>query len=386
MAVAHVSEFLATRGRRRDKLRYDTSAVTHDLRHFLEGFDTADPSYRDTFLAAVNSYLDQVDPQAFSRLPALRRLQWDLVRRGDADRVAELVRFEHHDLGSARATRSGRRWYAEFPGRNDPAVALSDSHFAVRRELRLTSTVDSLEIDTSEVRIRGRAAIDLAGVVERRVQLLAIPQGRGRLHGFRVTVSAGGEYLAELPLTRLRSASRSGRDREWRLIMIARDHQLRRVAAWHELGAAARSAGRILPTAGGSVEIRLALTGRGRLTLATTARPMTVRRLLLDSDVLEVAGETPRPLSAGHLVVAGASAVDLLPLHLEPAGAGSGFLGRLPLRPLAAAGSGSWRVEIVAGGVRRGLAYTGEELALSLAGVGVRIGRGADGYLGVTIG
>jgi glycosyltransferase involved in cell wall biosynthesis len=379
-AVAYVSQFLADRGRRRDKLRYDESAVTHDLRYFLDVFDSADPAYRDAFLTATNRYLATVDNQAFARLPALRRLQWELVRRGDADRVAELVRFEREDLAGARARRSGRRWYAEYPGRSDPALELSSDRFVVDRELRLTSIVNSLEVDARSVRIRGRAAIDQVGDVERWARFVAIPQGRGRPLIFRATITAGGEYAAELPLTRVLPALKGGHHREWRLVLLASDHGLRRVAAWHELGAAERTAARVVASHRGGSEIRLALTGRGRLTLAASAHPITVRDLSVDSEVLEITATASTPLAATRLVITGSSELASLPVHVEPLGAGATYLARLPLRPLVASGG---RIGLVVGGDFRGLAYDGDEVTTKVDEHVLQVGSDSDGYLAV---
>jgi glycosyltransferase involved in cell wall biosynthesis len=390
-AVASVSRFLAHHGRRRDKLRYDESAVTHDLRYFLDVFDLADEHYREAFLAASNEFLATIDERAFARLPAIRRLQWELVRRRDADRVAELVRFERQDLAHARATHSGRVWYADFPGRDDPD--LSDEQFVVRRELRLISTITSVKVDDAFVRVNGHAAIDLVGDVTRRLRLIAVPHGVGRPLAFHVTVSDSGEYLAELSLARLRATD--GQDLEWRLILIARDHGLRRVAAWHESGAASLSAGnisarnvsagRIVQLGGRPADVRLALTGRGRLTVTTSRHPVRVQQVWLDGDILEIAGGTSRPLAATELVVSGVAAIDRLPFHVEPSGVGSTFVARLPLRPLAA-GGGNWEIRIVSGGEHRGLAYLGDPLTALVDGRELRVQANAGGYLSVSDG
>lgn len=379
-AVAYVSRFLAERGRRRDKLRYDESAVTHDLRYFLDVFDTADQTYRDAFVAAVTGYLGQVDERAFSRLPAIRRLQWDLVRTGDTERAAELVRFEHHDLANASATRSGRRWHANYPGRGEPG--LPENRYVVRRELRLTSTVNSLEIDATTIRVRGHAAIDLVGDVARGLRMLAVPQGRARPLPVAVSSTGDGSYVAEIPLTRIARTSR-GQAREWRLVLLARDRGLRRVAAWHEQSAATRAAERIVAAAGGNVEARLTITGRGRLTV-TTSNPVEVQRATVDGDVLELAGQTRDRLAATQVTVAGLPATDPLPVHVEPAGSGSAFLARIPLVPLVSTTTAQRCVEVIGTGGRRGLGYQGSDLTVTVGGITLRIGRDDNGYLAVS--
>ncbi len=363
-AVEYVSDFLARRGLALDKRRYDTSAVTHDLRYFLEIFDQADEEYRREFLAAVAPYLRGVDPRSFERLPSIRRLQWLAAQRGDDAGLAELVRFEREDLPAARATRSGRHWYGEFPGRAD---SVAPEAFRVRSELRLVSTIDELMVDADAIRVRGRAAIDLVGAATRRLRMIAVPEGRALPVVMRTTVSSDGSFVAEAPLAALRRASR-GRPGQWRLVLHSRDHELRRVAVWHEPSETLVAASRVTVD-GGSVrarETRLELLGRGRLRLTTGRRPPVVVTARVDGhEVLDVVGDLGDMATAASTLLA--SRVDRVavttPLHVDrpiagsrtgPAVEGARFVGRLPLELLLAHGSGDWSIAAQSpGDVRR---------------------------------
>jgi CDP-glycerol glycerophosphotransferase len=353
-AVTYVSEFLKRHGSDRDKRRYDVAAVTHDLSYFLDMFDSSEQSYQRAFIDAANGYLATVDPHVFDGLPAVRRLAWELVRRGDAERVAEAVRFGRDELRSARAVRSGRQWYAPLPGRHDAAVALPASVFAVTRELRLVSTIDDLTIRPDEVRIDGHAAIDMVGPVSDRLQAVAIPLGGGLPHRLETTVDEDGRFEVRFALGSVLGAARPGHDREWRVVLYARDHGLRRIAAWHERGGRIADAGRILtdPANGSLVEVRVQLAGRGRLTISATSEVPTVTEMHRAGDWVDLVGAVPNRLATATGIAAGDAR---FAVHAE---AGR-FLTRLPATVLDAASAERDPLELVTPAGRHGIALVG---------------------------
>ncbi len=380
-AVRYVSGFLAARGLDQERRRYDESAVTHDLRYFLATFDAADDDYRLEFLSSVNSYLATVDESAFARLPALRRLQWELVRRNDSAGLDETLQFERAGPHTGVARRQGRSWYAEFPWPPDPEPDRPADPLRINRDLRLLSTLDQLRVDADEVRVDGSAAIDLVGPVTRRLTMLAIPEQLGRPLRLTTTVSAEGRFAARLDVTAI-----AGRQRRWRLVLLSRDHHLRRIASWHESAGAVASVSRVVRARRGSAtEIRVDLTGRGRLTLTSGITPSRAEQIRISpAGVLELVGSVGDVDSKPtHLVAVGTAGRETLqPLHTDPHFGTRRFVGRLPLSDLS---DGIWRVRIAAGASHHGLMID-SALTSEVAGRAVRVEAGEDGYLALFVG
>lgn len=385
-AVVYVSTFLAGLGRPKDKQRYDESAVTHDLRYFLELFDRADPQWQTAFLAAIEPYLAGVDPSALARLPAIRRLEWERAQRGDRDGLAELVRFEREDLGAARATRVGRRWYVKFPRLAEGSSA--SPPVRVRRELHLMSRIDELAVHADAVRVRGRAAIDLVGPVGDGLHLLAVPQGAGLPLWFRTEVGADGTFVADLSLSAVTRLTR-GRRGSWRLVLLGHDHGLQRVAVWHHADPAPSAARRVFRRERDAMpwEVCLELVGRGRLDLTVGRRPVTLRAQRIDaSGVLDLIGDLGDVATSATALVAQdpQGAVVTQPLHVDPAVGGSRFAGRLPLEALLGHGSASWSLGVRTDGRINLLAPAREGGAVDggvAAGVLVALASDDRGYL-----
>jgi CDP-glycerol glycerophosphotransferase len=124
-AVRQVHDFLVGRGDRDHVRLYDRSVVAEDLRYFVDVLDAADDEYRAAFVEAVDAFFEQVDPIVFSPLPAIERVKWDLVRRGAIAETLEVLRFQREELQASRPVRIGRRWYGDYPYRDDERLGLS---------------------------------------------------------------------------------------------------------------------------------------------------------------------------------------------------------------------------------------------------------------------
>jgi CDP-glycerol glycerophosphotransferase len=350
-AVAYVSDFLGANGWSRDKRRYDESAVTHDLRYFLEAFADADEGYRAAFLDAANGYLDTVDPRVFDALPAVRRVQWQLVRRRAAPELTGLLESERSGPGGVVAVRSGRRWVIDLPEALRSTHALPDRSLRVGRELRLVSELTELSVE-ADVVVRGRARADLLpGERVRGLRVVAVPVGPSRPVRLR-TVADGAGFEARVPIARL--GRRRGR---WRLVVFGRVAGLRRVAVWHEREAGSPTSAAALGADGR--ETRLDLLGRGELRLTAGAVPPTVTSARVDQDVLEVsgpAGDVTGP--AVRLVAEAGERGCELPAHVEASPAGRTFLARIPVRDLTDEAPGPWQLTLHVGGTAYRMAWS----------------------------
>jgi CDP-glycerol glycerophosphotransferase len=124
-AVEYVSGFLGNRSRT-EKRWYDETVVEDDLRYHVDVIDEADDEYRATFLDRANSFLDRAAPDVETRLPAIQRLKWHLVRRERVAELCEVVRFERAG-GVRRKVRIGARVYGDYPYLDDPALGIPRS-------------------------------------------------------------------------------------------------------------------------------------------------------------------------------------------------------------------------------------------------------------------
>ncbi len=188
-AVEYVSRFLADRKMTVSKALYDRTVLRHDLRFFLAVLPSADEEYRELFLELVNGFLDRAHPSAIEQLFAIDRLKWQLVRLRAVPELLEVIRFEIEELPGKLPLRSGRRWYGDYPYRDDPRLAIPQKVFELRDELGPIVRIERLAWEGEELRIEGYAYIDMLGAPEpgsRKLELVAKhlgwPPKRIRLH------------------------------------------------------------------------------------------------------------------------------------------------------------------------------------------------------------
>lgn len=375
-AVEHVSRFLAGNGWQRDKQRYDESAVTHDLRYFLEAFVEADDDYRSAFLDAANEFLDTVDVTVFRSLPAVRRVEWELVRRRAADELVEVLRAELGGPAGVTAVRSGRRWYVDLPVRGRADLPIPDDLFRARRELRLHSQLTSLTAETGALRLRGVARIALLpGAQVQSLRLVAVPLSRGRPMAIRTHADPDGHYEATI-----RGSALGRRRGRWRLVLVGRAGSLRRVAVYHDI--TEQSARRVATLLEGGSEATIAVVGRGELLLTSGVRPPVVTAARLDGAVLELNGDAGDLTGAdARLLVIAQEQQIAVPLHLDRGPAGRCFVARLPIPALAGIDA-VWRVAAQVGAEVRDVVWG----APPVEPEGVVVAHtAADGYAGLSL-
>ena len=155
-AVEEVSAYLAEHGPRGAKRWYEESVVADDLRLHLNVLDRADDEYRQLFIERVNAYLDGASPRIYGRLAAIDRLKWHLVRRRLLPELLEVLRFQKEDLSTTPPVRVRRRWYGDYPFRDDPRLKIPASVYRlVNADLPGAVQLDELRIDKGELLIRG---------------------------------------------------------------------------------------------------------------------------------------------------------------------------------------------------------------------------------------
>ncbi|WP_326819979.1 glycosyltransferase family 2 protein [Streptosporangium sp. NBC_01756] len=161
ISVSETARFLEehTPGLRRV---YERDTLFNDLRVAVEALAAGvEP---DVLLEVVCSYLDTVRRKAHLELPAIRRLQIQLMHRRMVTELAEAVRFERDSMEEARVRRGlllRRKWYADYPFRR--GYGIPRWVFDVSRELTMTGRLESWE--WRDGRLRGEGRVKLPGVM-----------------------------------------------------------------------------------------------------------------------------------------------------------------------------------------------------------------------------
>jgi CDP-glycerol glycerophosphotransferase len=353
-AVDYVSRFLADRGLTKEKLHYDTSVVAHDLKYFLDVLDRADDEYRDLFLELVNDFLDRADSRVLEQPLAIDRLKWQLVRRRALPELLEALRFEVEDLDQSPPVRSLRRWYGDYPYRNDRRLRIPRRVFRLHDELQLIVGVNDLRWEGETLRIEGYAYVELIGAPHKRSQKvdLLVRRVGARWRSLRigteevyrpdVTAAADGpvanlDWCGFRATFDARQLQRRGRWQEgsWEVGIVVRAEDVTR-SAWQVEAAPLHA----VPAAEFSIpggHVRAGVGPMGTLTVRVH-RPRTIARsLVLDDGVLQLEGDVGSGRGK-NLVLSvrrrvGTATLDY-PVHVERSHGQRRFLARVPIHDL----------------------------------------------------
>jgi CDP-glycerol glycerophosphotransferase len=143
-AVEQVDDFLAARGTRRSRDRYQRSVVGEDLRYHLDVFDRCTPPAQALFLALAARFLDRCRDDVADELPPIQRLKWHLVRAGRVEELVEVLRFQRDELARNPRAWSWGRAYGDYPFRGDAELAIPGSVYRMdttRRRARHVVTL-----------------------------------------------------------------------------------------------------------------------------------------------------------------------------------------------------------------------------------------------------
>lgn len=161
-AVESVSRFFASQpGELAAQLKreYDHTALTGDLRIFLNVLPDGDEEFRAEFLRVINKYLDQVDPQIVMDLPAAARIKWLLVRKHAVDEIVEMIRAERR--GDRVEIDGLIRKYISYPGLESAAAQLPKKARRVDPDLKLHAPLQDIRWgDDGKLLLSGHAWIN----------------------------------------------------------------------------------------------------------------------------------------------------------------------------------------------------------------------------------
>ncbi|QKW39035.1 CDP-glycerol glycerophosphotransferase family protein [Actinomadura sp. NAK00032] len=140
---------------------YDRSALADDIRIYVNVVDQGDDAYRESFLALVNEFLDEIDLKLLNDLTAIDRLKFHAVRERLMDELIDIVSFAKSNPMRHSAIQrqgGGDTWYGDYPYLGDPRFP--DHLYALSDELKLQTGVDEIMWHNGKLRIEGHAYID----------------------------------------------------------------------------------------------------------------------------------------------------------------------------------------------------------------------------------
>jgi CDP-glycerol glycerophosphotransferase len=176
-ACDSVSRFLAAqRGARFPEYKrwYDTSAISSDIKIFLDLLLETDDEFRALFMERARDYLSRVDPRVIAGLPMLLRLKWTLIGQDRLPELLEVLQFEKvNGTTSIPVLRRFHR-YAKYPFLRDPKVDLPDSLYRLHSELSLRAKALEITWEGDKVRFRGHAYISNLNVHKKHMSLKVV--------------------------------------------------------------------------------------------------------------------------------------------------------------------------------------------------------------------
>jgi CDP-glycerol glycerophosphotransferase len=347
-AIAAVRAHLAAHAPGKLCRWYDASIVADDLRLHLDLLDEADGAYRALFMERVTAMLADAPRRTFSRLPAIERLKWHLVRAGRLDELVAVVRHEKEGAG-APPERVRGRYYADYPLRGDKTIPRSAFRLGRRdADLALTAHLERVRHDGGKLRLSGHAYITALGCASGAGQRTTLSALRaGRLRAVRLRFAAlriptaparrgdlgGGNAWAgfEAALDPARLRGRGGwEDGTWELYASTSVGLLRRRRARFVLASPELLGAVDVPADGACVRAAVTADGAVRIRVSTAFARLASRRLR--DGALELQGELRGAREPGVLVARRRS--DGRELVIPAA---DGFHARLPLADLLAA-------------------------------------------------
>ncbi|MEW9526908.1 CDP-glycerol glycerophosphotransferase family protein [Microbispora sp. NPDC049125] len=153
-AVGSVRSFLAEHNLRAHIHGWDRAVLDSDLTNFLDVLDEASERFHTRFLDLAGDYLDDVAAPVLDGLPALRRLQWRLVRERRLTDLLEVLAWDRRVEPDRRFVR--RLWSHHLDVPLEHAVPAAATR--VRDELAPRHRIDAVRWEDGRLVVEGRAA------------------------------------------------------------------------------------------------------------------------------------------------------------------------------------------------------------------------------------
>ncbi|MFG1822950.1 glycosyltransferase [Microbispora bryophytorum] len=157
-AVTEVRRFLSEHNFTAHIHAWDHAVLDGDLTNFLDVLDQASPAFRERFLDLAGLYLEDVAPPVLDGLPALRRLQWHLVRlRRPAD-LLEVLAWDRETTPDRRLVRRMGGHHLNVPLARTADREIPAAVTRARDELVPRHRIDAVRWENGVLVVEGRAA------------------------------------------------------------------------------------------------------------------------------------------------------------------------------------------------------------------------------------
>ncbi|MEV8633066.1 CDP-glycerol glycerophosphotransferase family protein [Streptosporangium sp. NPDC051023] len=183
-SVTSVRRFLLGAGRAAHVPAWDLTVLDGDLPVFLQALERGGEAFRECFLDLAGEYLDAVDPRVLSRLPAPKRVRWQLVRERRLPELFEFLEWERTVPPDAKVVRRLHRHHLAAP------VPLPSKVTRLRHELEPRQRIDDVRWEGGRLCVQGRVTLRYLSPQEHRHQHVFawfVREDTGR--GFRVPVT-----------------------------------------------------------------------------------------------------------------------------------------------------------------------------------------------------
>ena len=355
-ACDQVSRFLDEQGLYVSKALYDRSVIGHDLRYFLDVLPRGSEEYRSLFMTLANEFITRADSWVLDQPFAIDRLKWELVTRDALPELLEVLRFEEEELSETPPVRGRRRWYGDYPFREDDRLDLPARACRLVNELSPVVRIEDVRFEGERLRVEGYAYITMIGAPEQGSQSVEIVARRRSWRPktvefdteavFRPDVTAtadqtfaGFDWSGFTATVDARSLIRRGRDEDvWELGAVIRASGVER-SSWRPDPAPLHPLAFREETIAGR-HVAVGFVRPGRLLVQVQRRRAAVRSAAVENGVLELEGFTG---SAGQEKTGlqlsrrlGDSALRY-PVYVGTSGGAPEFVARVPLLDLVRA-------------------------------------------------
>ncbi|WP_106397550.1 bifunctional glycosyltransferase/CDP-glycerol:glycerophosphate glycerophosphotransferase [Actinocorallia populi] len=181
-AVDRIERVLEGHWRASARRRFQLTVLGREFKVFLNALPDCEPAERELLVDLAARYTEGVDPRLFQRLSALGRLKWHLASRRLTTELVKVIRYER-GKSSPSIVRSPIRRYVVYPYWKDDKLAIPESVYRARDELRLRSRATSVEWRDGKLVITGEAYINSVGMRRRwtSVKGVVLRQGNRRI-------------------------------------------------------------------------------------------------------------------------------------------------------------------------------------------------------------